>query len=146
MSGCATGPGDSQPLKPIDWLLGEWRQDRQETVRSETWVRAAPGVYRGVGQMIERESGEVRFSEALLIYEIDGAVTYMAHVAENDLPVPFNMISVSDTRAVFQNTRHDFPKKLDYQLVDACRLTVTVSDGADNGFSLNFRKVSQSCY
>ena len=82
----------------------------------------------------------------LLIYEIDGAVTYMAHVAENDLPVPFNMISVSDTRAVFQNTTHDFPKKLDYQLVDACRLTVTVSDGADNGFSLNFRKVSQSCY
>ncbi|MEL7312804.1 MAG: DUF6265 family protein [Pseudomonadota bacterium] len=145
MAGCATGPGDDRPLQKMEWLLGDWHQVRQETVRSESWIRVAPGVYRGLGQLLERDGGEVRFSEALLIYEIDGAITYMAHVAENDLPVPFKLTTLNESRAVFENPTHDFPRRLDYQLVDDCRLTVSVSDGADQGFSLNFTRMDSAC-
>ncbi|MEL6300040.1 MAG: DUF6265 family protein [Pseudomonadota bacterium] len=136
---------ESTQISMISWLLGNWQQEREETIRTESWETVAPGIYRGLGQSLLKKDGSVRFSEALLIYEASGSVTYLASVPENKLPVPFGMVSASSKHAVFENLGHDFPKRLDYRLTSWCELRVSVSDAGDEGFTLTFARISDDC-
>ena len=74
---------ESTQISVISWLLGNWQQEREETIRTESWETVAPGIYRGLGQSLWKEDGSVRFSESLLLYEASGVVTYLASVPEN---------------------------------------------------------------
>ncbi len=136
---------ESTQISVISWLLGNWQQEREETIRTESWETVAPGIYRGLGQSLLKEDGSVRFSESLLLYEASGVITYLASVPENKLPVPFAMVSASSEHAVFENLSHDFPKRLDYRLTSWCELQVRVSDAGDEGFTLIFARVSDDC-
>ncbi|MEM6818033.1 MAG: DUF6265 family protein [Pseudomonadota bacterium] len=136
---------ESTQISMISWLLGNWQQEREETIRTESWETVAPGIYRGLGQSLLKEDGSVRFSEALLLYEASGSVIYLASVPENKLPVPFGMVSASSKHAVFENLSHDFPKRLDYRLMSWCELQVRVSDAGDEGFTLTFARISADC-
>ncbi|WDE01330.1 DUF6265 family protein [Thalassomonas actiniarum] len=67
-------------------------------------------------------------------------VFYLAKVRHNKLAVPFKLTRCSKRSAVFENPEHDFPKKLHYQLQSENKLTVTVSNGQDKSFTINYDK------
>lgn len=146
IGGCATCDNRSTgSLDSLQWLLGDFQRVNERAIRTESWVQVAPGVFRGVGRSNDPETGAERFSESLLLYATDDSVTYMAHVAENPLPVPFVMTESSDAHAVFENPAHDFPRRLRYELTQPCELVVTVDDGAGDGFTIEFLRSATDC-
>ena len=54
------------------------------------------------------------------------------------MPIAFRLNACGDGRFVFDNPAHDFPKRLEYLQEPDGRLTVSVTDGAEKGFALNF--------
>ena len=62
----------------------------------------------------------------------------MAKVASNNLPVAFKLTSCTAKTAIFENSQHDFPKKLNYQLNKDKSITVFVSGEKGKGFSIEF--------
>jgi hypothetical protein len=62
-------------------------------------------------------------------------------VTHNELPVAFRLTSCADGAFVFANATHDFPRRLEYRQ-GGDGLSVRVSDGADKGFTLEFRRAA----
>ena len=99
----------------------------------------------GRGETRYADNSRPNFAESLSLVETGDGVGYLADVPSNPRPVPFELTEVSDTRAVFRNTDHDFPKQLVYTLRDECQLEIAVSDLAERGFTLSLTRASPAC-
>lgn len=138
----ATAPASSCPtLGAAQWLLGDWLADEGGRVVTESWRAAGTRTYEGEGATTARTSEAPADAETLRIVEMSGEVFYLAKVAHNPYPVTFRLTTCSGTRLVFENPRHDFPRRLEYVLVDDTTMTVAVTDGAQRGFTLRFRRL-----
>jgi hypothetical protein len=99
-------------LGPAGWLIGTWTAT----------------------------SGKRKGGESLRLVAMTSAVHYIAIVAHNALPVPFELTPCATGQLVFENPRHDFPRRLEYTHAAPERMTVRVSDGAAKAFTLDFRR------
>jgi hypothetical protein len=63
--------------------------------------------------------------EYLRIVERDGGLVYIAQPG-GATPTEFVLSEVSATRAVFDNPRHDYPKRIVYELSADGRLSATI--------------------
>jgi len=131
---------DCSSLFAVQWLAGQWTSVSERTVISENWQPLSDSSWEGTGETRDKTSGVLRGSESLRLLSMNDEVFYLAKVAHNDYPVAFKLTECSDTRAVFENPGHDFPKKIEYLLQPAGDLHVQVSDGAEQGFDIHFQK------
>ncbi len=140
-------------LQDVRWLLGDWQtvpSAGQTSVISESWKEVSTSTFEGIGETRDADSGDLKSREELRLVEMGDAVFYIPKVAHNALPVAFHLTECSEASAVFENPDHDFPKKLEYrlgagqlregQLAEGKELTVTVSDGDEEGFRLRFQR------
>ena len=138
---CASAEaGACSSLEAARWLLGSWLADSGQRVVTETWVEASATTFEGAGVTRARADGKVVDGEALRLVAMADAVFYVAKVAHNDYPVAFRLTTCDAERLVFENPGHDFPRRLEYRRIDADRMEVFVSDGAERGFRLDFRR------
>lgn len=126
-------------LSSLEPLVGQWQAQTKKSVVSEHWRKVSDQSFEGVGQTYD-VAGTLKDSEELRLVQMQGTVFYLAKVKHNPLPVAFALISCQHNRFRFENKDHDFPKQLDYQLLSADSLQVDVSDGAGQGFRLNFNR------
>ena len=63
--------------------------------------------------------------EYLRIVERDGGLVYIAQPGGRP-PTEFVLTELTTTRAVFENPRHDYPRRIVYELSDEGRLSATV--------------------
>ena len=75
---------------------------------------------------------------------MDNEIFYLAKPEQNDFPVAFKLTQCSSKNAVFENSTHDFPRKLDYQLGANNKMSVIVSGEIGNSFKINFIKRDDS--
>lgn len=132
--------GACSSLETARWLLGSWLADSGQRVVTETWVEASATTFEGAGVTRARADGKVVDGEGLRLLAMADAVFYVAKVAHNDYPVAFRLTTCDAERLVFENPGHDFPRRLEYRRIDADRMEVFVSDGAERGFRLDFRR------
>jgi len=132
------GASECDSLKPMKWLLGEWIAEGAKATWRETWTETGPKTWEGRGIESSRTDPAIQNSEELRLVEMGGGVFYFAKVTHNELPIPFRLVECGESRLVFANPAHDFPRRLDYQRQTDGRLHVRVSDGADQGFTLDF--------
>lgn len=126
-------------LSSLTPLVGLWQAQTKKSVVSEYWRQVSELSFEGLGQTHDM-SGVLKDSEELRLVQMQGTVFYLAKVKHNPLPVAFALISCQNNQFRFENKNHDFPKQLDYQLLSADSLKVDVSDGAGQGFRLNFNR------
>ena len=138
--GAAAQAGPCTTLEPTRWLLGSWVADSGKRIVTETWTEASPTTFEGEGVTRDGSDGPVVDGEALRLVAMGDGVFYVAKVAHNDYPVAFRLTTCEAGRLVFENPGHDFPRRLEYRRVDGDRLEVHVSDGAERGFRLDFRR------
>ena len=131
--GCST-------LEPARWLIGTWTATGGTERVVEEWRRASDATFEGEGTTWSIASGERTGGESLRLAAMASAVYYIAKVAHNALPVPFELTSCATGQLVFENPRHDFPRRLEYTYAAPDRMTVRVSDGAAKAFTLDFRR------
>ena len=123
------------------WLEGKWLERKQEKISTETWAGVSANTMEGRALVIK--NGKPVHSETMRLVEMSGDIFYLAKVAQNSLPIPFKLIVCSNKQFFFENLEHDFPKRIDYTIVDDTNMRVDVSDGKDQGFSINYTRQKQ---
>lgn len=132
---------DCDSLQPFAWLLGDWHADEGNNTMHESWIEVSPLTFEGQGQTQSKTSSQSVTREFLRLVDMQGQIYYVAKVAHNPLPVAFKLSQCSTSSAVFENSGHDFPQKIVYQIDPENRLMVTVSDNNDKGFSIMFDRL-----
>ncbi|HKE96428.1 MAG TPA: DUF6265 family protein [Povalibacter sp.] len=122
------------------WLIGEWTASDGDKVITESWRRVSDTTFEGRGVTTKAASGEPVDGEWLRLVQMGSGVFYVAKVAHNPLPVGFALTQCPGQRLVFENSAHDFPKKLEYEAHGNDRMTARVSDGKDKGFTINYQR------
>jgi hypothetical protein len=136
------GASECASLAVARWVIGDWVAGGEKSMFHESWTELGPQTFEGRGSERSMADSSVISNEALRLVEMAGGVYYIAKVADNDFPVAFLLTECSASRLVFVNPAHDFPRRLEYRHDADGRMVVAVSDGKDQGFTLNFERAA----
>ncbi len=110
----------------LAWLAGAWVGTRGSTGAisiEERWSPPKGGGMLAISRTVSRD--RISAFEYLRVLERDGGLVYVAQ--PNGGPgTEFVLTSISGKRAVFDNPRHDYPKRIVYELSEEVVLTATV--------------------
>ncbi len=118
---------------------GTWKMENKESY--EHWSKLDDSTFNGFSYQLK--NGEMIVTEFLKITTKAAKIVYTATVINQNQGkgIPFSLTK-SDSAYVFENTSHDFPKRIIYQPLNRNQLKVTVSDGEKKGFSYILSKVT----
>jgi hypothetical protein len=108
------------------WLAGAWVGTRGEggaTSIEERWTPPLGGAMLAVSRTVR--GGKMGAFEYLRIVERDGGLVYIAQPGGAP-PTEFVLTELGPTRAVFDNPRHDYPKRIVYELSAEGGLRATI--------------------
>jgi hypothetical protein len=112
-------------IRDIAWLSGAWVGNRSSgSSVEERWSPALGGSMLAVSRTVNTKGRMVAF-EYLRIVERDSGLVYVAQPGGGK-PTEFVLTEVSATRAVFDNPRHDYPKRIVYELSADGALSATI--------------------
>lgn len=113
-------------------LEGTWKLENEETY--EHWNVFSDQNMKGISYKFKNNKTVV--NEYLEISLVDNEIIYTATVVgQNEgKGISFTLVP-GGSSLVFENPQHDFPKKIEYQILSENEMFVTVSDGAKKGFS-----------
>jgi hypothetical protein len=109
----------------LKWLSGAWVGKKMTgSSMEERWSPPLGGAMLAVSRTVNASDKMVAF-EYLRIVERDGGLVYIAQPA-GKTPTEFVLSELTATRAVFDNPRHDYPKRIVYEVSAEGVLTATV--------------------
>ena len=109
----------------LGWLAGAWVGSRSSgSSVEERWSPPLGGAMLAVSRTVNTSGKMVAF-EFLRIVERDGGLVYMAQPG-GAKATEFVLTELGQKRAVFDNPRHDYPKRIVYELSDEGGLTATI--------------------
>jgi hypothetical protein len=122
---------------------GEWKSTDSTGSFIETWSRINDTLYIGRGLMIANK--DTLFNEEIKLVFNRNTVQYLVKAAgqNDDEIVPFAMTQFSKDSWVFENPKHDFPKRITYFLKSTDSLIATVEgiqDTIPRSFTLRFKR------
>jgi hypothetical protein len=102
-------------IADLGWLSGAWVGTRSSgSSIEERWSPPLGGAMLAVARTVNTSDKMVAF-EYLRIVERDGGLVYIAQPA-GKTATEFVLTEFTATRAVFDNPRHDYPKRIVYEL------------------------------
>ncbi|MCA9306681.1 MAG: DUF6265 family protein [Phycisphaerales bacterium] len=113
-------------IDDIAWLSGAWtgtRGSENQISIEERWSPPLGGSMLATSRTVSR--GSLRAFEYLRILRRDTGLVYIAQ-PNGGTPTEFVLTELTDTRAVFENPRHDFPQRITYNLAPEGQLTATI--------------------
>lgn len=109
----------------LTWLSGPWVGTRSSgSSIEERWSPPLGGAMLAVSRTVNTSGKMVAF-EYLRVVERDGGLVYIAQPG-GKTPTEFVLTELSPTRAVFDNPRHDYPKRIVYELSGEGGLSATI--------------------
>lgn len=127
---CATQHTNN--LKKTDWLIGTWENKTPKGSIYETWGKKNDNELLGKSYIV-KEQDTVVFENIRIVQEQDGLFYIPTVKNQNDsLPVRFIAKSVSETRLIFENPKHDFPQLITYTKISKDSLNAEIL-GITNG-------------
>lgn len=124
---------------PLNRLQGKWQDMNGDNAFFEEWTLIGATHLEGRGYVMS--SGDTVFIEQLEIVAEDSSLLYRVGLngsRTRDL-VEFRMTSATGTEIVFENSKHDFPKKISYVLQPDSGINVYLSGHEAGKFSeINF--------
>ena len=116
-------------FEKLSWIAGNWTGNAGRATIEENWLPPAGGAMVGVGRTIAGPR-MVAF-EFLRIVQKDGETYYIAQ-PEGRPPTEFKLTNATDTKAVFENPKHDHPKIITYEKDADGNLLATI-EGDERG-------------
>lgn len=128
---CAGKQVTQHDLTQVEWLIGYWQRTnaREGVSAHERWEKISNTKLTGWG--VSMRSGDTTFVERLRIVLKGDTLYYVADVVENPEPVYFKFTSITPGGFVSENPAHDFPKKIQYQLMNDTLTATTSGDGRE---------------
>ena len=111
-------------INDLSWISGNWAGTRSTgSTFEERWSPPKGGAMLATSRSVNAR-GQMFAFEYLRIMEKEGGLVYVAQ-PNGGTATEFVMTEFSSKKAVFENPRHDFPKKIVYELTDG-GLTATI--------------------
>ncbi len=112
-------------IDDLKWLAGAWVGKRSTgSSTEERWSPPLGGAMLAVSRSVNA-SGKMFGFEYLRIVERESGLVYVAQPGGGN-PTEFILTEWSPTRAVFENPRHDYPKRILYELSSEGGLRATI--------------------
>jgi catechol 2,3-dioxygenase-like lactoylglutathione lyase family enzyme len=106
-------PPQHAGLEAVAFLAGSWVRETKDDRQEEHWTAPAGGAMVGMARTVKK--GKAVFFEHLRIEAGKDGVVYWA--APGGKPaVPFALKTAEKHKVVFENEKHDFPKRIVYWL------------------------------
>ena len=114
-------------------MIGTWKTDGED--QYEVWETSKGKEL--IGYSYKVENNEKSLTETLSIKEIDNQTFYEATVPDqNDgKTIRFTLNNEIEAYLSFENSEHDFPKKIQYKRISDNEIEVTVLEDEGKGFS-----------
>jgi hypothetical protein len=129
----------STPAPDLSWMAGDWRMCVGKTVVEEHWLGPADGLMVGVN--LTRTAKGASFEHLRVARTPDGWA-YLAS-PEGGPAVAFPVKSVETGEVVFENLKHDFPKRITYRRAGEA-LLAQIGDETGKGPSWRFLPASKA--
>ncbi|MEX0976394.1 MAG: DUF6265 family protein [Woeseia sp.] len=97
----------------LQWMAGCWASTADESGSGEQWMAPAGRSMLGVSRTI-RGSRTVAYEFLRIAEDEDGRIAYTASPS-GQATARFNLLRMSDSEVVFENTTHDFPQRVIYR-------------------------------
>lgn len=112
-------------INDIAWLSGDW-VGKKSTGSSieERWSPPLGGAMLAISRSVNT-SGQMFAFEYLRIVEREEGLIYVAQPS-GKTAVEYVLTELSDSRAVFENPRHDYPKRIVYELSAEGKLSASI--------------------
>ncbi|MGD9790800.1 MAG: DUF6265 family protein [Phycisphaerales bacterium] len=113
-------------IADLAWLAGAWtgtRGSQGQISFEERWSPPLGGSMLATSRTVSR--GKLSAFEYLRVIERDDGLVYIAQ-PNGGSPTEFVLTELTATRAVFDNPRHDYPKRITYELSPEGALTATI--------------------
>lgn len=110
-------------IRNLEWLAGAWVGTKGRRSVEEHWTPAGGGAMLGVSRTISGDS--MTAFEFLRIVPRDRGLVYIAQPG-GGTATEFVLTELTETRAVFDNPRHDYPKRITYELSAEGQMAATI--------------------
>lgn len=120
--------------KNFDWLIGEWQRTNDQEGRKtyESWAKKSSTEYIGLGYTLQE--ADTVFKEDIRLIPVNDIWNFEV-TGEDGKPVLFAVTAQTDHSFVCQNLENEFPKKIEYALIDG-KIEAGISGGGpDISFS-----------
>lgn len=112
-------------IDDLKWLEGNWLATRPTgSTVEEKWIAPKGGAMLGTSRSVNT-SGKMFAFEFLRVVERNEGLVYVAQ-PNGAVGTEFALVELTPSRAVFANPRHDYPKKIVYELSTDGKLSATV--------------------
>ncbi len=152
LSGSSTATDDAKPVKAkvsdIAWVAGTWSGPGLGGQTEEHWTAPAGGSMLGMFRLVN-EDGKATVFELLLIEQEGEHVKYrFRHFGPGhkpwekpDKPLEFDLIEVSESKALFESSVQTNPKRITYRRVGDDELRIRVQGEKDGKLGTGFELV-----
>lgn len=128
-------------LSKAAWLLGNWENTTQEGTFKEIWKQLDSKTYDGESFYIIAK--DTVFYEKVTLNEKNDSLYYVVSVKNQNEEKPVSFVATKITKhyMVFENKKHDYPKKISYRQVTKDSLYAEISgDNKKQGFGFKKNK------
>jgi hypothetical protein len=130
------------PVDTLRWLSGCWEGTRGNSVVEEMWMAPRAGVMLGVGRT--SNGGRLRDAEFVRIFARGDTLVY-APGPLNQPSAEFRATSLESGRVVFEDLRHDFPKRIAYRRSGADSLVAYIEGETEGERRVVFTYARMAC-
>lgn len=106
---------NANKLDKLKWWLGNWQMKSADGLVIESWFNAAKNEWQGYSYYITSD-GDTASHETVRLVNDNDTLYYIPNVSNqnNGMSVQFRESLLTDSSIVFENTTHDFPKRIVY--------------------------------
>lgn len=110
-----------------DWLLGKWENKSDDGNLLEIWKKENDSVFIGESYFIKEK--DTLHSEKIQLKQQGEDLLYIATIKgeNNDKPVTFKHNIEIAKQLVFENPKHDYPRKIVYKQFASNHLLIEIS-------------------
>lgn len=135
---------NSNPIDDIKWIEGNWQATVQGNEVMENWKKENDSTWTGESAFVK--DGKTLFTEIMSIRLRDDQLVFISAVSDQNggTEIEFTELSKTANKIVFENTTHDFPQKITYELQKDNKLLAYITgdlNGQPERIDFKFTKV-----
>lgn len=124
---CKNESNSNEKIKASQWLLGKWTLQSDQGILEETWKSVNDSTFEGTSYFIKGK--DTLHSETIVLLQKGENLIYKATVKgqNNDQTILFPLTVTAEKSMTFENPKHDYPQKINYQLTNDSTLVAKIS-------------------
>lgn len=140
--GVSGSTAEQNDISQLSWIAGDWQTAPGGRAQiEEHWTLPAGGSMLGMSRTVA--GGKTAEFEFLRIEQREDGIFYVAQPKGRCPATDFKLTRVASQEAVFENPKHDFPKRIIYRKTADDSLTASIDGGeGTKAMVFSFRRMN----